>query len=246
MKKRKTSKRRSRRFGDSVDIEMEDIEESKTLPGLTGDEKTRKRLTTRLCTQVMQGKDADLPAGQSKARVRDWCTVNMKGNPFPVTLSPALKKTCAGMSVKKCLKTVRESAGPEAAGVGIKLDKVVSKGATLVTKTVKGRDLVPSVKGSAVCKPAKGHSLRDCHYELRFFNAEQAREKKLPGAGPYLRVCTGEQKPGALYKVDSPEEAKALLDKHCACRKGGGDHSTCEKAGPKPAGFGLYGYKVRR
>lgn len=246
MAKRK-NRRHMRGFGDSEEVEVEEkAEKAKTLPGLTGDLKERMRQTTRLCSQVMQGKDAKIPAGQSKTKVRDWCTTNMKGRPFPVSLSPALKKTCTGKSNKECLKTVRTAAGREAAGVQVRLDDVVSRGSTMVTKTVKGRDLIPSVKDSAVCKPQEGHKLRDCHYELRFLSAEQAKEKKLPGAGPYLRVCTGVQKPGALYKVDSPEEAKALLDKHCACRKGGGDHSTCEKAGPKPAGFGLYGYKVRR
>jgi len=247
-------RRHKKRFGDTATPVSED---SKSFPGLEGDEKTRKRLTTRLCTSVLQGRKTDIPGGRTKRQAREWCAMNMKGKPFPSHPSTVLKKLCEGLSRANCRKAVLEQEPKTAAGVRVPLTSVVSKGPALVLSTVGGRKLIPGVADAAApCKEAtKGSGLRPCHYELRFFNAEAAEEKGLPGPGPYMRICGKEPgKPGVLYPVATPEEAQALLKQHCDCKKGGKDAETCQKQLKTPAGFGgavknpfgLHGYGVRK
>lgn len=124
-----------------------------------------------------------------------------------------------------------------AVGFRMRLDTVVSKGAALVTRTVKGRELIPQTsEEKKSCRPSSSGEIRDCHYELEFFDKAAAQRKGLPGPGPYMRVCgktAGE--PGRLFKVESPEAAKAITDRACCAKRGG---ERCEKL-PEPSGFGL-------
>lgn len=255
MKKRNVK----RRFGDTEDS----AEDKKVLPGLPrppadlkGDERERlereqKRQTTRICSGVLQGTKVTLPPGKTKAQIKNWCVTNMQGVPSRVGLSEKVAPVCKGLSTKACVQAMRRAAEPDAAGLKVPLTKVVSKGPAFVTKTVKGASLVPATDNPVPCKPSASGKIRDCHYELRFFSPEAAQKKNLPGPGPYIRMCGSANEPGTLFKVESPEEAKALLDKHCACRRGGKDMKECDAVGPKPAGFGrnpfgLHGYGLGR
>lgn len=257
MKHKKTKIRR--RFGDTAQPVEPD---NKTLPGIAGDtDKAKRRNTSKLCTGVLHGKDVEIPEGQTKRKLKAWCVEKMVGKPFPVLVSSAAKKVCEGLPRAECRKAILAQAGETAVGFKTTLAKVVSKGSPLVTETVRGRKLVPVVgsAGSASCRPpGKGGKgdIRDCHYELEFLDAATAAEKKLPGPGPYLRVCPTKEKfaPGALYAVSGPKEAKQISDAYCECRKEGAAPDSClNKVAPPLAfgrtstnRFGLFGYKKGR
>lgn len=212
--------------------------------------------TNKLCTAVLNDKEMPFPIpGDAKKKFAwDWCTDSMKGKPFLSTLSQAAQKTCVTAKGKPmgrtaCRRAILESEKDTAVGTEFTLGpKVISSGNPLVNKTVKGRFLVAQVGGKAKkpCRVSSSGEIRDCHYELEFLDPTHAKEKGLPGPGPYMRICGKGGEPGALFPVKSPEEAKALLDADCKCKRGG----ECG-AVPSPAGFGgnrfkLFGYGKKR
>lgn len=210
--------------------------------------------TNKLCTAVLNEHEAVIPGGATRKQAWDWCTKNMKGKPFLSTLSAVVQDTCVNskgtpMPKSACRRKIL-------AGAGIKLDYKfkmgpATRGHPLVDKTVSGRPLVAQVGGKAKkpCRKSSSGEIRDCHYELEFFDPTHAKQKKLPGPGPYMRICADGDSPGRLFRVRSPEEAKKLLDAHCGCKHG--NKELCdEHATVKPDGFGnrfkLFGYKKGR
>jgi hypothetical protein len=248
-----------RRFADA---EVEDVldvpepeDDGKRFPG-AGPE---GRKTTKICTAVLNNKPVDIPGGKTKKQAWAWCAENMKGKPFLSRLSKVATDKCLKpnglpMSRTACRKAILATEGKTAVGFKLKLDKVVSTGAALVTKTVKGRELIPQTRGPAKkpCRASSSGEIRDCHYELEFLTPEQAAEKKLPGPGAYMRVCSAGGKPGKMFPVSGPEEAKLITDRHCCLQKGG-DEKSCKPLPPSVGfgrtgtnRFGLFGYKKAR
>ncbi|MBU1767898.1 MAG: hypothetical protein KJ648_07340 [Candidatus Omnitrophica bacterium] len=258
MKRKKMTKvRRSFRDIEEDEDDLDAVEppepedDKKRFPG-AGPE---ARHTTKICTAVLNGREVAIPGGLNAKQAWKWCADNMKGRPYIARLSALDKETCTKpngkpMARTACRKAILAGEGRTAVGLRLKLDSVVSKGPTLVTRTVKGRELMPQTVGNAKkpCRPSSSGEIRDCHYELEFFTKDQAAAKKLAdGAGPYIRVCGGKAgQDGKLYRVNSPEEAKLITDNHCCTKKGGKDCTPL----PQPAGFGrsrnrfgLYGYR---
>lgn len=263
MKKQKVMKIRRRRFADAeVEEDVLDVPEpeddGKRFPG-AGPE---ARKTTKICTAVLNNKPVDIPGGKTKKQAWAWCAENMKGKPFLSKLSQVARDACTKpnglpMSRTACRKVTLAAEGKTAVGFRLKLDKVVSTGPALVTETIKGRKLIPQTIGKAKkpCRASSSGEIRDCHYELEFLTPEQAAEKNLPGPGAYMRVCSKGGKPGQMFPVSGPEEAKAITDRHCCLQKGG-TKEQCKPL-PQPAGFGragrtstnrfgLFGYKKGR
>ena len=270
-----------RRFGDDSDIDIEEQREAaekdehagkrypgtlKVAAGASAAAKKKadqaaSRNTTKICTAVLNDEPTDTgPLGRKEAW--KWCADNMKGKPFRSKLSQVAQDACVKpngktMARTACRKHILAAEGKTAVGVTLKLDKVVSKGPALVTRTVKGDELIPQTLGKAKkpCRESSGGGIRDCHYELEFFSADQAKQKKLPGPGPYIRVCSEGGKDGGLHKVTGPKQASEITAAHC-CLKKGGSPEKCGNPG-LPTGFGragrtstnrfgLFGYKKGR
>ncbi|MFA6118173.1 MAG: hypothetical protein WC729_29570 [Sphingomonas sp.] len=237
----------------------------KILPGYDPSDKGSKLRSARLCSAFLRGEKVDLPSNMSKGELAEFCAKNRVGRPFAKgMLGGGLKAFCQGAkSVKACREKVLESSRT-AVGTSFRLNKVIARSTPLITTTLKGKPLTPAATASKTpCRAPGKHNakkgMRECHYELEFFTDSQAQAKGLARGGPHLRICgkkTGQN--GALYPVDSPEQADALMKKHCGCKKSGGKSCIPDKpaafGGVKGLGgrvragrnrYGLYGYGKR-
>ncbi len=229
---------------------------AKVLPGLDcKSDVACKQKSAKVCSLLIQGhvKGTPLPTGWTAAKTKKFCVENQLGSPFLIGMSPSVKKYCVvngkALSVKDCRAKMLSGDTGDSTDVGadFRLDRVVSKSTPLITSTLKGDPIMPATQASKKsCRPPGKFNakkpLRSCQYELEFFTADQARAKKLPRPGPYIRIC-GEKAfaAGALYPVDSPEQAKEIMDEHCACRKKGGKSNYCQKKSGIPVAFGFAG-----
>jgi hypothetical protein len=77
------------------------------------------------------------------------------------------------------------------------------------------------------CAYVKGKPLPPGHLELVMVPDRDAPELGVP-AGPALRICLGQEKPGPIISVKDPIEAKAIGDAYKKCAVGEGkDKEAC-------------------